>query len=127
MKLLTLLTSIMLAFTSLQAAAFDKMVKYRNIKVEMVSDKPLTTGVNKIKLHVFKGSTPIKDAKVVLKIFMPAMPGMPYMEHKTVAKPLGNGIYEATFNVSMGGTWQVHIFITTQKGKKYRLKSSINL
>ncbi|SFP87663.1 hypothetical protein SAMN05216234_1506 [Hydrogenimonas thermophila] len=30
MRLLTLLTTVMLAFTSLQAAAFEKMVKYRN-------------------------------------------------------------------------------------------------
>jgi hypothetical protein len=117
----------MLVFTSLQAAAFEKLVKYRNIKVEMVSDKPLTTGINKIKLHVLKGSNPIKDANVAVKFFMPAMPGMPYMEYKTVAKPLGNAVYEATFNASMGGTWQVHIFITTKDGKKYRLKSSVNL
>jgi len=127
MKLLALLTSVMIAFTSLQAAAFEKMVKYRSIKVEMVSDKPLTTGMNRIKFNVYKRSYPIKDAKVAVKFFMPAMPGMPYMEYKTVAKPLGNGAYEATFNASMGGTWQVHIFITTKDGKKYRLKSSINL
>jgi len=127
MKLLTFLTTVMLAFTSLQAAAFEKMVKHRNIKVEMVSEKPLTTGMNRIELHLFKRSTPIKDAKVAVKFFMPAMPGMPYMEYKTEAKPIGNGVYEATFNASMGGTWQVHIFITTKEGKKYRLKSSVNL
>jgi len=103
------------------------MVKYRNLKVEMVSEKPLTPGINHIQLKVVKGSTPLSDAKVAVKIFMPAMPGMPYMESKATAKPLGNGLYEVTFNASMGGTWQVHIFVTTQEGKKYRLKSSINL
>ncbi len=127
MRLLTLITSILFTFTSLQASAFEKVIKYRNIKVEMVSEKPLTTGMNRIKLHLFKRSNPIKSADVTIKFFMPAMPGMPYMEYKTEAKPLGDGVYEALFNASMGGTWQVHIFVTTKDGKKYRLKSSVNL
>jgi hypothetical protein len=127
MKIITLITTILLACTSLQAAAFEKMVKYRNLKVEMVSEKPLTPGMNHIQLKLFKGTQPLSDAKVAVKFFMPAMPGMPYMEYKTHAKPLGDGLYEATFNASMGGTWQVHIFVTTQEGKKYRLKSSVNL
>jgi hypothetical protein len=27
----------------------------------------------------------------------------------------------------MGGTWQVHIFLTPKTGKKVRVKSSVNL
>ncbi len=127
MRISALLLSIALAFTSLQAAAFTKSLKQKGLKVELVSDKPLTPGTNHLKLKLYKASTPLDNAKVALKIFMPAMPGMPYMESKAKAKPLGNGTYEATFNAAMGGTWQVHIFVTTDKGKKYRFKTSFNL
>ncbi len=127
MKLLTLMLGIALAFTSLNAAAYQKSLKQKGLKVELVSEKPLTPGMNHIKVKLFKSSKPLQNAKVALKIFMPAMPGMPYMEAKAKAKPVGDGTYEASFNAAMGGTWQVHIFVTTEEGKKYRFKTSFNL
>ncbi len=127
MKISALLLSVALAFTSLSAAAYEKSLKHKSLKAELISEKPLTAGTNSIKLKLYKSSKPLDNAKVALKIFMPAMPGMPYMESRAKAKPLGNGVYEATFNAAMGGTWQVHIFITTEDGKKYRLKTSFNL
>ena len=126
-KIKTVLVAMVAAAITLHAAAFQKEVKYRSMKVVMLSDKPLTVGTNHLKLEVLKSGKPLQNAKVALKIFMPAMPGMPYMQSKTVAKPTGDGTYEATFNAAMGGTWQVHIFITTPAGKKYRLKTSLNL
>ena len=126
-KIIAILATLLLGFAALQAAAFEKTAKYRNIKVLMLSDKPLTPGTNHIRLKILKSGKPLSDAKVALKIFMPAMPGMPYMESKTEAKPVGDGTYEATFNAAMGGTWQVHIFVTTESGKKYRINSSLNL
>ncbi|WP_353662742.1 FixH family protein [Hydrogenimonas sp. SS33] len=126
-RIKTVFVAMVAAAMTLHAAAFQKEVKYRSMKVEMASNKPLTTGTNHLKLKVIKSGKPLADAKVALKIFMPAMPGMPYMETKTVAKPAGNGTYEATFNAAMAGTWQVHIFVTTKSGKKYRLKTSLNL
>jgi hypothetical protein len=62
----------------------------------------------------------------LLKAFMPAMPGMPAMESKVEAKNLGNGKYKATLNLAMGGTWQLHIFITPKSGKKSRVKTTLN-
>ncbi|NOR58611.1 MAG: hypothetical protein GQ474_08830, partial [Sulfurimonas sp.] len=67
------------------------------------------------------------DAAVSIKAFMPAMPGMPYMESVSDAKNLGDGKYNANVNLSMGGTWQVHIFITPKTGKKIRVKTSVNI
>ena len=127
MKLTTLLLGLALAFTSLHAAAYEKTLKQKGLKVELVSEKPLTAGNNHIKMKLYKSSKPLDGAKVALKIFMPAMPGMPYMESRAKAKPVGNGTYEADFNAAMGGTWQVHIFVTTDEGKKYRFKTSFNL
>ena len=62
-----------------------------------------------------------------VKVFMPAMPGMPYMESVSEAKSLGNGKFTTNINLSMGGTWQVHIFLTPKTGKKVRAKTSLNI
>ncbi|WP_324171634.1 FixH family protein [Sulfurimonas sp.] len=109
----------------LQAAAFEKQVKTRATKVVISSQKPLTTGNNTINISVagekFAGSS------VSIKVFMPAMPSMPYMESIADAKNMGNGKYTADVNLAMSGTWQVHIFITPKTGKKIRAKTSINI
>lgn len=108
----------------LQAAAFEKVAKSRSANVLLTSEKPLTTGNNDINIVI---DEKYADATINLKVFMPAMPGMPYMETTADAKNLGNGKYEANVNLSMGGTWQVHIFITPKTGKKIRVKTSLNI
>lgn len=108
----------------LQAAAFEKVAKTRATKVVMSSEKPFTTGENTININV--AGKKFEDSKVSIKVFMPAMPGMPYMEHVADAKNLGGGKYEADINFCMGGTWQTHIFITPKEGKKIRAKTSLN-
>jgi hypothetical protein len=127
MKLLIAMLTLLLAFGSHQAAAFEKTAKYKTVKVLYSTEKPLAVGANTLRLHVTQEGVPLLDADVALKLFMPAMPGMPYMESKIKAENLGNGDYGATVDLSMRGTWQVHIYITTKAGKKYRLKSSLNL
>ncbi|NOQ30301.1 MAG: hypothetical protein GQ570_04165 [Helicobacteraceae bacterium] len=114
-----------LGVSLLQGAAFEKVAKSRTTQVELSSEKPLTTGNNTIDLVVTNEK--LNGAKVTMKVFMPAMPGMPYMETTSEAKDLGNGKYRAHVNLSMGGTWQVHIFITPKNGKKIRAKTSINI
>ena len=109
----------------LQAAAFEKIAKSRATQVKVTSEKPLTTGHNTIKLTV--GHKNYKDSAVSVKVFMPAMPGMPYMESLSDAKSLGNGEFETNINFSMGGTWQVHIFLKPKSGKKVRAKTSVNI
>jgi len=126
-KLLTLLLLLMVGVATVQAAAFEKEAKFRTTKIHMSSDKPLAIGSNTLVLKIIqKGEVP-QGAKVSVKAFMPAMPGMPAMESKADAKALGNGAYEATVNLAMGGTWQLHIFITPTTGKRSRVKTSLNL
>jgi hypothetical protein len=115
----------LLAVSTMQAAAFETVAKSKAVKVVMSSEKPLTTGNNTLNITI--EDSKFADAKVRIKIFMPAMPGMPYMESEADADNLGNGKYEANVNLSMGGTWQVHIFITPKTGKKIRAKSSLNI
>ena len=127
MKILSIVFSILLVVASLDAAAFSKNAKFRTTKIHLSSEKPLGTGSNTFILDIkVKGKMPT-DASVRVKAFMPAMPGMPAMESKAQAKDLGNGKYEVTINLAMGGTWQLHIFITPKTGKKLRVKTSINI
>ncbi len=123
--LITLLT-LALSSSLLNAAAFSKDAKFRTTKVHITSQKPLTTGSNVLVFNIKKDAKALSNSKVSIKAFMPAMPGMPKMESKVDAKDLGNGNYEAKLNIAMGGTWQIHIFITPAQGKRSRVKTSIN-
>jgi len=114
-----------LGVSLLQAAAFQKIAKSRATKVVLSSQKPLTTGNNTVNITL--ADTKYAGSKVSIKVFMPAMPGMPYMETTADAKSIGSGKYEANINLSMGGTWQVHIFVIPKTGKKIRAKTSLNI
>ena len=126
MKTLTkTLTIVLLASSLLYSGAFEKVAKSRATQVMLSSEKPLSTGNNTINFEV--GHKNYKDSTMSVKVFMPAMPGMPYMESVSEAKSLGDGKFTANVNLSMGGTWQVHIFLTPKSGKKVRAKTSINI
>lgn len=126
MKTLTKIFIIMiLSLSLLEAGAFEKVADSSATKVIMSSEKPLTTGNNTIFLSI--ENIKYKDAEVSIKVFMPAMPGMPAMQSTSEAKSIGDSKYEVEVNFAMSGTWQVHIFIRTITGKKVRVKSSINI
>lgn len=120
--LLVMLTSV----TLLQAGAFEKDAKFRTTQVHISAQKPLTTGFNELELTIKKDNILINDAKVSVKAFMPAMPGMPAMSSKADAQKTDEGTYRVKVNLSMNGTWQLHIFITPKDGKKMRVKSTLN-
>lgn len=127
MKFLTLLLASMLSFTMIYAAAFEKEASFKTTKVLFSSDKPLAVGSNDLDLILTRDGKTLADAQVIVKVFMPEMPGMPYMEYVANAQPVGAGSYKATVNFAMAGTWQLHIFVHTADGKKQRIKSSLNL
>jgi hypothetical protein len=122
--LVKILLVALLGASLLQGAAFEKTAKSKAAQVELSSEKPLTAGNNTITLVVLNKE--YKDSSVSVKAFMPAMPGMPYMESVSEANSLGEGKYTAELNLAMSGTWQVHIFITPKEGKKVRVKTSLN-
>ena len=104
---------------------FVKTGKAGSLAVTYSSDKPLVVGDNHMKVSVTENGKALTGAKVELKVFMPEMPGMPYMEN--VKKMTANGdTYGGNVNFSMGGTWQVKIFIE-KDGKKYKHASSVIL
>lgn len=115
----------LIGFGTLEAAALEKVVNSPSITLKLVFEKPLAVGLNSMK--VLLSNKKFEEAEVSVKVFMPAMPGMPAMQDISKAKNLSNGVYRAQVNFSMRGTWQVHIFITPKEGRKIRVKSSLNL
>jgi len=121
-----ILLTLLLSITFAHATAFSKDAKFRTVAAHITAEQPLTTGSNTLVVELKKSGKAITDATVTLKAFMPAMPGMPAMSSKVVAKNLGDGKYRATLNLAMSGTWQLHIYITPKTGKKSRIKTTLN-
>ncbi len=127
MKKLLLILILGFGLSSLQAAAYEKVAKFRGVKVLISSDKPLVVGNNNLEFTITKNGKTISGAKVSIKAFMPSMPGMPYMEDKNGFKETSTGHYKGRVNFGMSGTWQLHIFIAPKSGKKMRVKTSLNV
>lgn len=127
LKLITLVTLgvFFIACNDSSSEGFTKSGKAGMLNITYSSAKPLVVGDNIITVKVTNAKKAVTDATVKMKIFMPEMPGMPYMEEVKLMKPTGTS-YNANVNFSMGGTWQVKIFIE-KDGKKYQYSSSIIL
>jgi len=86
----------------------------------------LVTGTNEVFIKLSQNDEIVKDAKVKIKVFMPEMPGMPYMDYKAKAK-LVNDEYKMMINFSMGGTWQYHLKFKTSDKKVHTVRGSVNI
>jgi Cu(I)/Ag(I) efflux system membrane fusion protein len=69
-----------------------------------------------IKLRDAAGN-PVDGAKVSVDVHMPAMGTMPRMDEKTVVEPRGGGVYDATFDLPMGGTWEITLTVEKDGAK----------
>lgn len=123
--ILPLLFASLFLVSGLYAAGFSKKGKAGPLKVEYSSERPLVADNVDFTIAIKKDNKGVDNAKVKMKVFMPEMPGMPYMEYVDEAKFVKDGMYEVLMNFSMPGTWQVRIYIETEKGKKYLHKSSV--
>ena len=127
LKLVSLLTLglFFVACGDSASEGFTKSGKAGTLAVTYSSAKPLVVGDNTINVTVTKDGKAMTGAKVEFKVFMPEMPGMPYMEEVKTMSASGDN-YSSNVNFSMGGTWQVKIFIE-KDGKKYKHSSSVIL
>lgn len=123
-RILSILVAISFLAMGVYASGFSKKGKAGAISVEISSDKPLVSGNNEFEIKLQEAGKAVDNAKVKMQIFMPEMPGMPQMEQESEAIFEKNGEYKVKMNFSMGGTWQLRIFIESE-GKKYRYKSSL--
>ena len=121
--------SVALFFTacggSSDSKGFTKSGKAGSLDVTYTSAKPLVVGDNTIDVKIMNHGKVLTGAKVDFKVFMPEMPGMPYMEEIKTLKATGDS-YGGNVNFSMGGTWQIKIFVE-KDGKKYKYSSSVIL
>lgn len=75
---------------------------------------PLVKGDNALKVKLADSSgKPVTDAKMDVRYYMPAMPGMAPMEYTTQTMPSGNA-YAFNANIPMEGGWRVDV--TTNRG-----------
>jgi len=73
---------------------------------------PLVKGDNELSVKVTDESgKAVKDAKIMVRFFMPPMPGMAPMSSTTEAMIKGD-VYRFTANPSMEGTWKAEIAVT---------------
>jgi len=86
---------------------------------------PLVNGDNAMSAKVTDGSgKPVTDAKVTVRFFMPAMPGMAPMSSTTEAVQKGD-VYRFTANVAMEGTWKAEVSVA--RPGKATVKATFNL
>lgn len=96
------------------------------IKVDLeAKPNPPEAGENIIRLHLKDDSGKgLEKANVSLNLYMPAMGTMPRMDEKSIISEKGQGLYEAKFDLSMAGTWEMDLLV--EKGSE-KLKSHFSL
>jgi Cu(I)/Ag(I) efflux system membrane fusion protein len=73
---------------------------------------PPDTGANTVDVEV-KDETgkPVDGAKLTFSIFMPTMGTMPRMDVTPIVESKGGGHYLASFDLPMGGTWEITVTV----------------
>jgi hypothetical protein len=115
----------LISSAALFAAPISISGKASDIDVKVKTDKDVLVGQNNFVINLAKGGKPLTPKSVKIKAFMPEMPGMPEMGDEIEAKGK-NGIYHASLNISMGGTWQITVIVVDMDGKTKRYKTSVN-
>ncbi len=105
---------------------FSETREIDGYKLMFTADKPLVVGNNEIEVALQKDGKEVTDAKVKVKVFMPEMPGMPYMEYKQKLKLDGKS-YKGLVNFGMNGTWQYHLKFKTSDKKVHKIRGSMNI
>ena len=125
-SLLKVVLSLFIMIGFLNAEPLAQNGEKDGYSVKFSSEKSLVVGSNDVLISLMQDGEVIKNAKVKIKVFMPEMPGMPYMDYKAKAKLVGD-TYNTTVNFSMSGTWQYQIKFKTNDGKVHKIRGSINL
>lgn len=125
-NLFKVIVSLMLAIGILNADPISQTGQKDGYELKLTSEKSLIVGNNDLFVNLSKDGNSVNDVKMKIKVFMPEMPGMPYMEYKAKAK-LVDGKYKMMVNFSMGGTWQYHLKFKSKDGKIHTLRGSVNL
>ncbi|MGB3752195.1 MAG: FixH family protein [Arcobacteraceae bacterium] len=124
------LVKVVLSLFIMTAALFAQALEHSGEKdgyvVKFTSEKPLVVGNNEVFVTLMQDNEIVQNAQVKIKVFMPEMPGMPYMDYQAKTKFVDDR-FVAQVNFSMSGTWQYHIKFRTDDGKVHTLRGSVNL
>jgi hypothetical protein len=105
-------------------SAVQKKAKVCSAEITMVKDPPVI-GTNPVEIVVTdEDGRAVRDAKVVVSAFMPAMPGIPLVRNTVAAKWEG-GKYKAKLDLPVAGTWEMSVAII-QGGKTTRAEWTVN-
>jgi len=125
-RVLIILTGVLLLCGAAYAKDYEVKKKAGDYDLEITIDKnPPVIGKNNMEIEIKdKSGKYVTDAKVSVEYSMPAMPGMPAMNYKTVAELKGEE-YKATMDISMSGSWNIVVKIT-RRDKTSKAKFSID-
>jgi len=126
MKKIIFVIATIFITTFLSADTIEQNGKMNGYNVNLYTKTTPISGNNDFYVKLSKDGKTIKNAKMKIKVFMPEMPGMPYMEYKAKAK-LVDGVYNMMINFSMGGTWQYHLKFKTSDKKVHTVRGSVNI
>mgnify|MGYP005988142161 CR=1 FL=1 len=126
MKKIILMLMAIFATTFLSADVIQQNGIKNGYQVNFYTKDTPISGNNNFYVKLSKDGNPVTDAKMKIKVFMPEMPGMPYMDYKAKAK-LVDGEYKMMINFSMGGTWQYHLKFKTSDKKVHTVRGSVNI
>ena len=95
------------------AKGYESQKSAGDLKVTLSVERyPLVKGDNSLNVKVADAAgKAITDAAVVVRYFMPPMPGMAPMEYKTQAVMKGDG-YSFSANIPMEGGWKAEVSVT---------------
>jgi hypothetical protein len=95
------------------AKGYESQKSVGDLKVTLSVERyPLVKGDNSLTVKVADAAgKAITDAAVVVRYFMPPMPGMAPMEYKTQAVMKGDG-YSFSANIPMEGGWKAEVSVT---------------
>lgn len=125
-SLFKLFAALLITVGFLNAQAIEQNGQKDGYDVKLSSQKSLIVGTNTFDIEMSKDGVTLTDVKVKLKVFMPEMPGMPYMEYEDNAI-LEKGVYKVNINFAMAGTWQYHLKFKTKDDVVHIVKGSVNL
>lgn len=101
--------NLWIAFGFISLFAAGSAVAAMQIEITLKPNPP-EAGENSLTIALKdEAGKPIDNAKVDLLIFMPAMGTMPRMDEKAKVIEKSSGTYEAKFDLSMGGTWEMNL------------------
>lgn len=125
-NLFKVIVAMFLSIGILNAEPLSQTGEKNGYELNLSSEKSLIVGNNDFLVGLSKDGNSVTDVKMKIKVFMPEMPGMPYMEYKAKAK-LVDGKYKMMVNFSMGGTWQYHLKFKSKDGKIHTVRGSVNI